>query len=674
MNLQGDLTPAQIAAAKAARKFVPPPKLTVSEWADEYRQLSPGASSEPGQWRTSKTPYLREPMDEFNRAETHTIVCMFCTQVGKSELVNNVIGYHIHQDAAPLLLIQPNIGAAQNYSKERIEPMLRDTPVLAEVFAAKKGGKKEDTIEVKHFPGGSLACIGANAPAGLASRPRRIVLGDEVDRYPASAGEEGDPFNLAKKRAKTFWNKKFGLVSSPTIKGASRIADEYDLSDQRRFYVVCEKCDHPQTLKWSNVFWDKDNDGNGIASTAYMVCEKCSDPWNDAKINRMVRDAESKAHLGGGWVASAPFRGVAGFHLNELYSPWAELAGIVQDWLDAKHSGKPERQKTFINTSLAELWDDSREALEPDDLKNRRETYTADELPGAEHGNLGPLLITAGVDMQDDRLELGVYGWGIGQECWTIEHLKFFGSPEDLTPTGPWAELLNYIKQTVYHTADGLALQIEATCVDTGGSFTTEAYKFCRDNKRHRIFAIKGGHGPGRPLWPEKAGRGRKVRVALYTLGVDQGKNTLFARLRRVENPGPGYIHFPADVDQEFFDQLTAEKKVRKTVAGGRKVDVWETIRERNEVLDCLVYAFAALWARDPKKKKDPDKYLILRAKRLLRQREQEVPEDLGANRETPKEADNPTPRPGKPKIVRKKKPQIKRRVRKKGGFATNWE
>ena len=687
MNLQGDLTPTQIALAKAANKFTPPPKLTVSQWADEYRQLSAEASSEPGKWRTSRTPYLREPMDAFSDPHTHTVVCMFCTQVGKSELVNNVIGFHMHQDPAPMLLIQPTIKAAEDYSKERIEPMLRDSEALAEIFGDKKAKKKSDTISVKMFPGGSLACIGANSPAGLASRPRRLVLGDEVDRYPQSAKAEGDPFNLARKRAKTFWNKKFGLVSSPTVKGVSRIADEYDLSDQRKFFVVCERetCQHSQTLKWSNVHWEKDDEGKGQSGTAYMACEACGDAWNDAIINRMVREAEDKTDLGGGWVATRPFRGVAGFHLNELYSPWVPIAEIVQDWLDAKQSGKPERLKTFVNTTLAELWDDSKESVNPDDLLARREEYTSDELPGMSHGNLGPLVITAGVDVQDDRLELGVYAWGLGQECWTVDHLIFHGSPDDMTVKGPWAELLAHIRREVYHTADGLALQIEATCVDTGGHFTTEAYQFCKDNSRHRIFAIAGRSGAGRPLWPDKVSRARKVRVPLYHLGVDQAKNTIFARLRRIEAPGPGYIHFPADVTQDHFDQLTAEHKETKTNKQGQKIDFWKQTRERNEVLDCFVYACAALWGRDPKKKKDPDRYLILRAKRLAKERDVEMPDpnavpapepdqDQDADQEQPAVPDPPQEKPKKKRrIVRKKPAPEVTRKRRRGGYAQNW-
>jgi len=682
MNLQGDLTPVQIALAKARSKFLPPPKLTVSEWADNYRQLSKEASAEPGQWRTSRTPYLREPMDAFSDPEVNTVVCMFCTQVGKSELVNNVIGYHIHQDPAPMLLIQPTIKAAEDYSKERIEPMLRDTDALAEIFGDKKAKVKSDTISVKAFPGGSLACIGANSPAGLASRPRRLVLGDEVDRYPISAKDEGDPFNLARKRAKTFWNKKFGLVSSPTVKGVSRIADEFELSDQRRFFVVCEheECQHAQTLKWSNVHWEKDENEKGVAKTAYMACEGCGSTWNDAVINRMVREAESKKDLGGGWVATRSFRGIAGFHLNELYSPWVPLWEIVQDWLDAKQTGKPEKLKTFINTTLAELWDDSKETVKPEDLLARREEYTPDELPGMEHGSLGPLLITGGVDLQDDRLELGVYAWGLGEECWTVEQLVFTGNPADMSVNGPWHELLQHILTTVYYTADGLGLKIEAACVDTGGHFTTEAYQFCRENKRYRIFAIAGRSGMGKPIWPEKSSRAKKVRVELYHLGVDQGKNTIFTRLRRLAAPGPGYIHFPSNVDQEHFDQLTAEKKVTETRPNGQKVDVWKPTRERNEVLDCFVYAYAALWARDPKKKKNPDKYLILRGKQLAKKRNIEMPDpnavkpDDTEKAPDEKEAAPPEEKPKKKRIVRKSKaPARPSKNRRRGGFAQNW-
>ncbi|MBL4791327.1 MAG: phage terminase large subunit family protein [Kordiimonadaceae bacterium] len=639
--------------------FLPPPKLKISEWADEFRQLSAGISAEPGQWRTSRTPYLREPMDAFVDPTVMTIVCMFCTQVGKSELLNNVIGYFIHQDPSTILLIQPTIKTANDYSKERLAPMIRDTPVLADVVGDNKTRSSENTISVKTYPGGTMAVIGANAPSGLASRPRRIVLGDEVDRYPASAGDEGDPFNLARKRAKTFWNKKFGLVSSPTIKGESRIEEEFELSDQRRFYVICEDCDHSQTLKWSNVHWDKDAAGDGDANTAYMSCETCGAVWYDAIVNRMVKEATGK---GGGWIASKPFRGIAGFHLNELYSPWVPLSEIVQDWLDAK--GKPEKLKIFVNTTLAETWDDSRERLEPGDLKNRREAYTPEELPGMEDDTPGPLVITGGIDTQDDRLELGVYAWGLGQECWFVEQVVFNGNPADLTDRGPWHELIEYIKYKEYPTSDGRVLKIEASCLDTGGHFTTEAYRFCSANKRYRVFAIKGQGGEGRPLWPVNKSRAKKVRVDLYHLGVDQGKSTIYARLRRIEAPGPGYIHFPQTADNDYFDQLTSEKVVSKAGADGRKVRKWVVPADkRNEALDCVVYAYAALFARDPSKKKDPDKYLIGRHRAAMRQLEKIGTVDTDSKQKTETQETKPTPR-------RKRGKRARPRA---GGFVTNW-
>jgi len=419
---------------------------------------------------------------------------------------------------------------------------------------------------------------GANAPASLASRPIRVVLCDEVDRYPHSAGSEGDPVSLASKRATTFWNRKIVLTSTPTIKGVSRIEYEYEQSDKRRYHVPCHECGQAQTLNWSNVQWDKDEAGNHLPDTARYVCDHCGVLWEEKHRLAATRKGE--------WIADNPGGNRAGFHLSELYSPWSALSDMVRGFIDA--SGNTEQLKTWVNTTLGESWEDRGDQVDQNSLYARREDYEAD-VPG------DALIITAGIDVQRDRIEVEVVAWGEGEESWNVDYRVI---PGDTARDEVWQDLENALSADYQH-ATGTALHITAAVIDSGDQ-TTRVYEFVRQSRHQRLFAGKGVSGAGRPVAQisrRQSGQNRR-QVDLYALGVDDAKGTLYARLKMSE-PGPGYCHFPLDRDVEYFEQLTAEKLVTKFHKGFPRKE-WVKTRPRNEALDCRVYAYAALKILNP--------------------------------------------------------------------------
>ena len=545
----------------------PPPKLTVSEWADRYRQLSSESSAEAGKWSTSRAEYQRGMMDAVSDPEMQTIVLMTGAQIGKTELINNVVGFHIHQDPAPMLVVQPTLEMAQTWSKDRLAPALRDTPVLAAKVKDPRARDSGNTVLHKVFAGGHVTACGANSPSSLASRPCRVILCDEVDRYPISAGSEGDPVSLAKKRSTTFWNRKTILVSTPTDRGHSRIEAAYSESDQRKYFVCCPDCGEEQVLRWANVRWDEDK-----PHTAAYTCEGCGTLWGDAQRFRAIRY--------GKWKATADGDGkTAGFHLSGLYSPWTPLEEAVRDFLASKRD--PMRLKTWVNTFLGETWEDQGDQVDEHDLIDRREDF-GDELPD------DILMLTAGVDVQDDRLEVEVVGWGRGEESWSVEYQTLYGDP---STADLWMQLDQLLQQKYVHPIHG-EMVIRASCIDSGGHYTQQVYNYCRVRAGRRIFAIKGVGGEGKPVVgrPTKNNIGR---INLFPVGVDTAKELVYSRLK-IASEGEGYCHFPTGRSQEYFLMLTAEKKVTRYFKGRPKRE-WVKIRTRNEALDCRVYATAAL-------------------------------------------------------------------------------
>jgi phage terminase large subunit GpA-like protein len=449
--------------------------------------------------------------------------------------------------------------------------MLRDTEVLRGLVKDPRSRDSGNTLLHKRFPGGHITMAGANSPASLASRPIRLVLCDEVDRYPISAGTEGDPVSLARKRATTFWNRKLVLTSTPTIKGTSRIESAYSQSDQKRFHVPCPRCGAYQTLIWAQVTWE-----TGAPETAHYVCKH-----NGCLITESDRSTMLKK---GRWIAEQELTNIAGFHINELYSPWVTLTQIVTDFLRAKTL--PETLKTWVNTSLGKPWEEEGETIEADTLLGRKESWGSDAPEQV-------VLVTAGIDVQGDRLEIEVKGWGLGEECWSLDYRIFYGDPAQ---GSVWEELDAYLLKPI-RSQIGLSLSIACTCIDSGGHHTQAVYEFCSARALRSVFAVKGINQTARPIIGRPS-RNNNSKIRLYPVGTDTAKEVIYSRLHIME-PGPGYFHFPLERDREYFLQLTGEKQVTRFTKGVARRE-WIKTRQRNEALDCTVYALAAFKLLNP--------------------------------------------------------------------------
>ena len=546
-----------------------------------------------------------------------TLTVMAPTQEFKSELILNAAGYFAHQDPSPILLIQPTDKLAESFSKDRLQPMLEVSPALAEISPDPKSRSSDSTLTRKAFTTGSVIdLVGANSPTDLSSRPKRIVLADEIDKYPPSAGTEGDPLALGEERQSTFWNAKSIRACSPTRRGFSRIGREYEMSDQRRLYVRCPHCQDAQVMTFDRVRWDKDEHGNHLAETAGYCCRSCGVIWSEKDRRDAVQAIAHEADFG--YRQTRPFRCCKADHKpldwigdehwtptgevkcptcqrlpisvehyganpSKLYSLTQSLAKTVAKFLKSKDD--PLLLQPFTNTQLAELWEEGGVAIDPDSLLARREPYGVDDFP------IGVMLLTAAVDTQDNRLEVDVVGWGAGRESWGIKHTVLFGDPAQ---QAVWLALEQLLLRT-YTRADGRPMRIQSCLIDSGGHHTERVYEFCKPRYGRRVYAIKGDGGPGKPVWPKRASKS-KTRHVLFIVGTNAATDQVYSDLR-VKQPGAGYCHFAADYDAPYFAQLLAEKAVRRRI-GGQDVRAYECPKGvRNEAHDLRRYALAALLA-----------------------------------------------------------------------------
>lgn len=574
--------------------LAPPPKLTGSQWADRYRFLSRENSASPGRFQVSRVPYLREILDCCTDTKVPEVVVMKAAQIAYTDgVLNNVLGYHIDQDPAPVLVVQPTIEDAENWSKEKLAPMVRDTPRLRGKIIDGKSRATDNTILAKAYPGGHLGIVGANAPRGLSARPRRVLLFDEIDRYPDSAGTEGDPIALGEKRALTFWNRKSIKGSTPTLKGSSKIERAYDLSDQRRYYVPCPHCGFFQALRFEALRWEKEGeDGEKVhrPETAQYQCAECAALIAPAHKTWML------AH--GQWRAENPAtnpteRRAAGFHITGLISPFYSWEYVVRDFLKSK--GRREDLQVWTNTILGEPFEEKLDDLDPNVLAKRREPYAAEVPSGAG-------VLTLAVDVQGDRLEYQVKGYGVDEESWAIDRGVANGDPGDLTgQLSPWKSI-DLVLDRAFEHEDGATLRISACAIDTGGHHYDAVCRYVKSRASRNVFAIKGSSERGKPIWPLKPTKNNKHGVKVYLVGTDTAKDLILgSRIRRAV-PGSGYMHFPqptkeggwAWCNDEYFEQLTSEVKDRKLVKG-RWIPTWTPVRDRNETLDLEVYNFCAL-------------------------------------------------------------------------------
>lgn len=589
------------------------PVLSVSEWADRYRVLSKAAASEPGRWSTSRTPYLREIMDCLSPGNpVQEVVFMKPTQIGGTELGLNWVGAIIHQGLGPTMIVLPTSNAAKKASKTRVAPMIADTPVLHGRVRDAKSRDSGNTTLLKEFDGGVLIFAGANSATELKSSPAGNIFLDEIEEYPDDVDGQGDPEELATKRADTFARQKRLKVSTPTVTGG-RIDRAYQASDQRKFYVPCPHCAHEQTLRFERLKWQlssrweitRHDDGEvvevepdtpgavertmGDLVDVWYECEACDQRIHEHYKTRMLN--------AGRWVAHNPGPDrAAGFHLNALYSPigWFGWRKIVLSWLRAQKDTTGASAKTFCNTVEGLPYTDPGETIDEHWLRKRTE---ADWRVGGTVP-AGALLLCAGVDVQHDRLEVAVWGYGRNAETWLVDVHVLHGSP--VMPE-VWTALEGLLDHSWLHALGG-KLRLEQMAIDAGDGNTTH---FVRQFVRkwaptRRVIAVKGQAVQGKPLLGKPTDqdvnwRGQVIRnaVQLWPVGSDAGKAAFYARLR-IEAPGPGYVHLPSGLSEEIFAQLTAEKLITRYVRGYPRRE-WQLPRgRRNEQLDCRVYADAA--------------------------------------------------------------------------------
>lgn len=643
----------------AAEALAPDPELYVSDWADQHRRLSSKTSAEVGPWMTSRTPYLREPMDAMSMSHPATDGdFQKGTQIGGSEGMYNAVGYVVDQAPCPMMLVMPTSDTGKRISRQRLQPMFEETAVLAKKIAEHKSRDSSNTILMKDFPGGYLVIAGANSGPGLRSMPVRVLLMDEIDAYPDDVDGEGDPCAVAEKRTDTFSRAKRFSCSSPKIKGKSRIERRYARGTRARYYVPCPHCAHEQWLKWQQMRWEMEKrcelicadcgtvtEYQGAApaacphcdvpaapetlreqatddvAEAWYECEACAGRIDEhhktAMLDRgrhihemagpgeQLADDDPHPHAIWTWLSGKVarylprFRRPLSWHVSALYSPlgWFSWRKAVTQFLEAQKGGYNDETgesllQVFYNTVLGEAFEIQGEQPEQSLLKLRAEPYALGTVPA------GALLLVGSVDVQGDRLEVEVKGYGRGQESWLVDYQRIHYPPGAKKP-GPedWDKLIA-LRDKGYPHGGGQTVRMTAMAVDSG-YLTQEVYDFCRKYSRKHVFATKGMSQRGkailgRPVAQDVSHQGKTVKggVQLWPIGTDTGKELVYTRLG-IKEAGPGYMHFPRELPDEYYEQLTAEKLIRRSVKGVT-VNEWVKTRERNEALDLEILCQAA--------------------------------------------------------------------------------
>jgi phage terminase large subunit GpA-like protein len=642
---------------RACAKLAPPPKISVAEWAEKYRYLSADTSAMPGRYSLAITPYLRGILESINNRSVRKIVCRKSAQVGWTDgVVNNYLGYTIHMDPAPIGIMFPRDQTAKDYNVEKLLPMIEASPVLNDLVNVKTR-TLDNTQNRKRFPGGFLKLFGSNSTGGVKSTPFKRIVVEEPDDCNLNISGQGDSIKLAEERVKTFHDHKILAGGTPSIKGISSIDAEMEISDKRYFEVPCHDCGEAHALHWDNVKWTSDDKmphavfGNARPETAAYTCPHCGSLWNDAQKSRNIRRAEE---LGFGWRATAEFRGVAGFYLNELYSPFKEsnMSRLVEKYLIALHEmeqGDPGSMIAFTNSSKGEPYEYKTDTPEADDLRRRAESYNELTVPW------GGLILTAGVDVQHDRLAVVIRAWGKGEESWLVYWGELFGSTL-VANAGAWLDLDRLLDGEVTHVS-GATMRISAASIDSGDGASTEAvYAFVRIRRHRKLMAIKGASestDDRREIFstPKTVDLNRKNKAAKFGLqafqvGTSRAKDTIIENRLKLVGSGAGRLHWYAGVRSDYWDQLVSEVKAPHRTIKNKKV--WQKrAGVRNEALDCEVYALHA--ARSLKTNLMKDGHWAayesrLRQRTLLTEPEPITPPPAEADNSLNEGTDNPAP------------------------------
>jgi phage terminase large subunit GpA-like protein len=562
------------------RLYRPPSKVPMSAWADRHRVLSSESSAEPGQWVTAKAPYEKAIMDAISDPLVPRICVQKASQLGITDCaILNPCGYYMDEDPCPILVVQPTIELAEAFSTDRFAPMIRDSPRLRRLIADPKSRDSGNTLRRKSFKGGYIALAGANSAASLSGRPVRVALFDEADRYPASAGTEGNPLQLGIARTSAFWNRKIVIISSPGIKGISHIEREMAQSTCEHWYLPCFVCAFMQILAWERVrFTDLTH-----------RCINCGE--HTLKYQWLLGTGEWRAHRPlderGNRVTTR------GFYLSGLYNPWIEWDILRDEFVRATHAneeGDVEPLKAFLNTRLGQLHEDTGQKVDIDLYKERREVYDG-EVPA------GVLCLTAGVDIHEHTINYEIVGWGKGRESWGIEYGILDGDPRE---EDVWHLLAEAVSKRVLATNDGTHMRVKKVCVDSGYA-SDYVYAYTKP-RQPRAVSVKGEGGLGKPFIKGAGIRTKSNNAMLYTLGVDSGKEEIVNRLV-VAGVGAGYCHFPKmpnneperGYDEEYFKGLTAERRIVKSKNGFRTYMWAKLLSQRNEPFDCRNYALAGV-------------------------------------------------------------------------------
>jgi len=561
----------------------PPPDLAVSDHAERHRVL-PDDEAEPGPWRNDRTPYVVEILDRLGPYDdAKEVVLMKGCQLGGTEILLNALLFWVEHSPGRILAVLPGEDEAKDFSRQRLQPMVESTPALAERMGerSKGPGRAAGSVFLKEFPGGSLKLTGSNSPAGLRSKPVRYLLGDEVDGWAVDAGGEGCPLLLAEKRQGTFANRKTLLVSTPAIKQTSRIEKRFLAGDRRRYHVPCPECGELFLLNFANFVIPRDDAGEWCPQDAHMLCPECGS---------VIEEHAKPAMLAAGeWIPERAYNGFRrSYHLSSFYAPlgWLSWAAIADEWCRAQDN--PLELKVVVNTIFGESWDqEGAEGIDPDSVYATREDW-GDKAPGRI------LAITAGVDVQGDRLEAEVVGWAAGYESWSLEHVVIPGDP---TGRQVWDDLDAVLRRR-YALDDGRRLPISAAGVDSSYE-ADRVYAFCRKRLKRRIWAVKGASDEARTkreIWPVQWNKSRKTQARFKIIGASNAKRDVYSWLAKPgTGPGPGRQHFPIDRPKAWFRQLTAERMVTKWKRGFRWVEWHKPSGQPNEALDCRVYAYAVL-------------------------------------------------------------------------------